>query len=86
MSSPLTVALLGGGTVGASVAQLISESADDLTARIGRELKLTGIAVRDASKPRPGVDSKLLTEDAAGLAASGADIAVFWFATRYGCT
>ena len=71
MGSPLTVALLGGGTVGASVAQLISESADDLTARIGRELKLTGIAVRDASKPRPGVDSKLLTEDAAGLAASG---------------
>jgi homoserine dehydrogenase len=76
MSSPLTVALLGGGTVGASVAQLISESADDLTARIGRELKLTGIAVRDASKPRPGVDSNLLTEDAAGLAASGADIVI----------
>jgi homoserine dehydrogenase len=76
MSSPLTVALLGGGTVGASVAQLISESAEDLTARIGRELKLTGIAVRDASKPRLGVDSKLLTEDAAGLAASGADIVI----------
>jgi len=63
MSSPLTVALLGGGTVGAAVAQLISESSDDLTARIGGELKLTGIAVRDASKPRPGVDSSLLTED-----------------------
>ena len=76
MSSPLTVALLGGGTVGASVAQLISESTEDLTARIGRELKLTGIAVRDASKPRLGVDSKLLTEDAAGLAASGADIVI----------
>ena len=76
MSSPLTVALLGGGTVGASVAQLISESAEDLTARIGRKLELTGIAVRDASKPRPGVDSKLLTEDAAGLAASGADIVI----------
>lgn len=76
MSSPLTVALLGGGTVGASVAQLISESAEDLTARIGRKLELTGIAVRDASKPRLGVDSKLLTEDAAGLAASGADIVI----------
>ena len=76
MGSPLTVALLGGGTVGAAVAQLISESSDDLTARIGGELTLTGIALRDASKPRPGVDPKLLTEDAAGLAASGADIVI----------
>lgn len=76
MSSPLTVALLGGGTVGASVANLLSTSAADLTARIGTELKLIGVAVQDISKPRPGVDPSLLTTDAAALAAAGADIVI----------
>lgn len=76
MSSPITVALLGGGTVGASVAHLLSESAADLTARIGSELKLVGVAVLNISKPRPGVAPNLLTTDAAALAASGADIVI----------
>jgi len=76
MSSPITVALLGGGTVGASVAHLLSQSATDLTARIGSELKLIGVAVQDISKPRPGVDPSLLTTNAATLAASGADIVI----------
>ena len=76
MSSPITVALLGGGTVGGSVAHLLSQSATDLTARIGSELKLIGVAVQDINKPRPGVDPSLLTTDAATLAASGADIVI----------
>ena len=76
MGAPLTVVILGGGTVGAAVAHLITESAEDLTARVGRELKLTGVAVRDASKVRVGVDPSLITTDAAGLAASGADIVI----------
>jgi len=76
MISPITVALLGGGTVGASVAHLLSESATDLTARIGSDLKLIGVAVQDISKPRPGVDPSLLTTDTATLAASGADIVI----------
>jgi len=76
MGSPITVALLGGGTVGASVAHLLSESSADLTARIGSELKLIGVAVQDISKSRPGVDPSLLTTDAAALAASGADIVI----------
>ena len=32
MSAPITVALLGGGTVGAQVARLIVEQSDDLAA------------------------------------------------------
>ncbi len=76
MATPLTVAILGGGTVGAAVANLISESADDLTARVGRELVLTGVAVRDASKVRAGVNPSLITTDTAALAASGADIVI----------
>jgi len=76
MSAPLTVALLGGGTVGASVAAWIEENSDELAARIGRPITVTAVAVANASKPRPGVAKELLTEDSAAVAASGADIVV----------
>ena len=66
---PLRVALLGAGNVGTEVARLLSETADDLAARIGAPLELVGVAVRDASKARPGIDRSLLTEDAEALVA-----------------
>ena len=50
MTAPLTVALLGGGTVGASVARILTEQSQDLAARIGRPIVLSGVAVRDAGK------------------------------------
>lgn len=74
--APVTLALLGGGTVGAQVARLIQENASDLAARIGAPLVLTAVAVRDASKPRDGIPSELITDDADAVAASGADIVV----------
>jgi homoserine dehydrogenase len=73
---PLTVALLGGGTVGASVAHLLLESARDLEERVGAPIVLTAVAVRDTAKPRPGVPADLVTSDAAAVAASGVDIVV----------
>jgi len=76
MSKPLSVALLGGGTVGSAVAKLLIEQSEDLAARIGRPLVLTGVAVRDASKDRLGIDPKLITTDAETLVASGADIVI----------
>jgi homoserine dehydrogenase len=76
MVSPLSVVLLGGGTVGASVAKLLVEQAQDLSARIGRPIVLNGVAVQDIKKSRDGVDPKLLTTDATKLAQSGADIVV----------
>ncbi len=72
----VTVALLGGGTVGAQVARLILENAQDLAARVGAPLRLTGVAVRDDSRHREGIPDELLTTDAAALAASGADVVV----------
>jgi homoserine dehydrogenase len=72
----LTVALLGGGTVGSQVARLLTESADDLAARTGARLRVVGVGVRDTVRPRDGIDAGLLTDDIAGLAASGADIVV----------
>jgi homoserine dehydrogenase len=76
MVSPLSVVLLGGGTVGASVAKLLVEQAQDLSARIGRPIVLNGVAVQDIKKSRDGVDPKLLTTGATELAQSGADIVV----------
>ena len=76
MSAPITVALLGGGTVGSQVARLILEQSDDLAARVGAPLELVGVAVRDSSRPREGVPSALLTDDATALVARGSDIVV----------
>ena len=76
MSAPLTVALLGGGTVGRAVAARLLAQVDELSARVGRPIHLTGVAVRDIAQQRDGVDTALLTTDAASLAASGADIVV----------
>lgn len=76
MSAPITVALLGGGTVGSSVANLLISNGSEFAARIGREVVLTGVAVRDTSKTREGIAESLITSDAQALAASGADIVI----------
>ena len=74
--APVTVALLGGGTVGSQVARLMGENAADLAARVGAPLELVGVAVRDSSRSRDGVPAELITGDAAALAARGADVVV----------
>ncbi|MFV0452443.1 MAG: homoserine dehydrogenase [Propioniciclava sp.] len=66
--APVRVVLLGCGTVGAQVARLLIDSADDLRARVGRPLELVGIAVRTPG-PRAGIDPSLFTTDAASLVA-----------------
>lgn len=76
MSRTLTVALLGGGTVGAQVARLIDTSAADLEHRVGAPVVLTAVAVRDTTKARPGIPPELITGDAMAVATSGADIVV----------
>jgi homoserine dehydrogenase len=55
--------------------RLLAEHADDLAARVGAPLELTGVFVRDASAQRQGIDAALLTEDAAALV-SRADVIV----------
>lgn len=72
----VTIAILGGGTVGTSIVQLLEENASDLRERVGAPLRLLGVAVRDAAKPRPGIPADLITDDAMTLARSGADVVV----------
>jgi homoserine dehydrogenase len=76
MAAPITVALLGGGTVGSQVARLLVEQQSDLAARVGAPLQLTGVGVRDATRSREGVPADLVTDDVDALASSGADIVV----------
>jgi homoserine dehydrogenase len=72
----LRVALLGGGTVGTEVVRLLTADSSDFSARVGVPIQLSAVAVRDLSKPRPGIPSSLLTDDAFAVATSGADIVV----------
>jgi len=66
--APLRVALLGCGVVGTEVARMLTSSAADLAARVGRPLELVGIAVRRPARRRDaGIDPGLFTTDAADL-------------------
>jgi homoserine dehydrogenase len=71
MGDPVRLALLGCGTVGGEVVRLLELHGVDLAARIGRPLELVGVAVRDASRPRPGVAQHVLTTDASALVSRG---------------
>ena len=48
----LRVGLIGLGTVGTGVARILTEQAARMTLRSGREIRLTRVAVRDASRTR----------------------------------
>lgn len=68
MTGSVRVALLGSGVVGSQVARLLTDNADELTARAGGAIELVGIAVRNPAK-YPDIPAHLLTTDAAALVA-----------------
>jgi len=58
----LRIGLLGCGTVGTGVVRVLSENAEDIRARLGVQVEIARIAVRDGAKPRDKViDPALLT-------------------------
>jgi homoserine dehydrogenase len=77
-SAPATlrVALLGAGTVGSEVVRLLQANAEDFSARVGAPLELVGVAVRDASKARPGIAAELITTDAEALLDKDIDLVI----------
>ena len=72
----LRIAVLGGGTVGANVVDLLLRHREELEARVGAGLEVIGVAVRDPGATRtPAIPAELLTTDAASLV-TAADIVV----------
>jgi homoserine dehydrogenase len=70
MSETVRVGLLGLGNVGAPLARLVAEQADEIEARTGVHLELAAVAVRSLSKERSvDVPEGLLTTDAAAVVA-----------------
>ncbi|MGI8778381.1 MAG: homoserine dehydrogenase [Acidimicrobiales bacterium] len=62
------VGMLGCGTVGAALVQLIAEHGDTIAARSGTRLEVARVAVHDVSKPRPvALADDVLTADADAL-------------------
>ena len=56
------VALLGSGTVGTGVYKLIERQKDEMPYKIGANLSVAKILVRNKNKKRDGIDSSLLTD------------------------
>lgn len=69
------IGLLGAGTVGSQVARILSEQNRELSARAGVRLVLSGVAVRDTGKTRPGIDPQLMTTDIDQVI-TGADLVI----------
>ena len=78
MSEALRVGIAGLGTVGASVARVLSEKADELTRQCGRPITVTGVSARTRGRDR-GVDLSVAQwfDDPEALAAwDGIDVFV----------
>ncbi len=72
----IRVAILGAGSVGAQVTNLLLTHGDELASRAGAGLEVVGVAVRNLDAPRSAdIPRELLTTDARSLIL-GADIVV----------
>jgi homoserine dehydrogenase len=68
MTETVRVGLLGCGNVGAPLAALVADQADEIAARTGVRLEIAAVAVRSASKERSvDLPAGLLTTDAAAV-------------------
>lgn len=58
----IKVALLGYGTVGSGIYELVRRRADEIPYKIEANLEISRILVRDAGKPRQGAPAELFTD------------------------
>jgi len=72
----IKIGLLGCGTVGRGLVELIAKNRALVRERAGVDLKLTKVLVRDLKKERPGVDRALLTTDPDEVLKNGCDLVV----------
>lgn len=73
---PIRIALLGAGSVGSQVARLLLENRDELAKRVGADLELAGVLVRNLDSARGSeIPQSLFTTDAETLIL-GSDIVI----------
>jgi len=72
----LKIGLLGCGTVGRGLVELVGRNQGLIQQRSGVELRITQILVRDLNKERPGVDRTLLTANPDKVLNNGCDMVV----------
>ncbi len=72
------VGVVGGGFVGTALAQLLSDPTRAVALRDAAtaDVALVGVAVRDLTKSRPGIDPDLLTDDVESLIGNDLDVLV----------
>ncbi|MDY3826870.1 MAG: homoserine dehydrogenase, partial [Lachnospiraceae bacterium] len=63
----IKVALLGAGTVGGGVYKLVERRAAEMPDKVGAELKITKVLVKNLHKKREGIPSEVLTDDWEGI-------------------
>ncbi len=72
MDRVIRIGMLGCGTVGGGIVQILHREADDITVRTGAKLEVTRIAVRDLSRSRGlPVPDEVYTDDPAAVVAAG---------------
>src|SRR6204780_1179187 len=79
MKGPVVrVGVIGGGFVGTALPEFLSDPTrnEALVDAATANVELVGVAVRDISKPRPGIPAALLTSDVEALIASDLDVLV----------
>lgn len=59
----IKIAILGAGTVGTGVYKLMNRQKDEMIYKIGRNMSIAKILVRNKNKEREGIDGSLLTDD-----------------------
>ena len=59
----IKAALLGAGTVGGGVYKLVERIAAEMQAKVGADLKITKVMVKNLQKKREGIPSEVLTDD-----------------------
>ena len=59
----IKAALLGAGTVGGGVYKLVERRSAEMQAKVGADLKITKVMVKNLQKKREGIPSEVLTDD-----------------------
>ncbi|MCC7291582.1 MAG: homoserine dehydrogenase [Phycisphaerales bacterium] len=71
----IRIGLLGCGTVGGGVVELLRRNGEDIARRTGIRLEVEKVLVRELDRPR-GLDRSLLTDRAAEVVQNGVDVVV----------